>query len=483
KVYTILIKVSIGKIILKKGEKVSQEDFQIISALKKKIGVPLPFQRFLFYFFVILSGFLMALPFYRIFSFFDISPRKRHLLFLTLIFFEIFILKLFSYFSDGLKHKDLLTFAVPFFLFSLLISYLLDRKAGIFFTFLNIIPLTIFYLEKPKLILYAILSSFLASAGVNIYSRVERYSIIKFIILKILPFNAFLIFILSWAGNNFSDFIYMLGGMFLGIVFSLIFAPILIPALEISFGILSEIRLAELGNSEHPLLKKMAIEAPGTYHHSLMVSNLAEHAVRAIGANYHLARVSALFHDMGKLDEPSYFIENQEKDFNIHDRLSPEKSSSIIINHISKGIEILKKARIPSLIREIVQQHHGESLIALFYHKALSETESKGGTPHESLFRYPGPKPQSKEAGILMLSDAVEAASKSLSEWNPETIKKMINEIITRFFEDGQLDESELTIKDLYVVASSFYNTFIKFYKQRIPYPGFEFQKDQLPIQ
>lgn len=483
RVYPVIMKIPKGKIIVRKGDKATTEVVELLSVLKKKIGVPLPFHKFLLYFIIVLSGFVIALPFYRLFQTYELSPRKTQILFLSLLSLDILLLKFSLLFLENSKYKEWLPFSFPFFLAPLLISYLLDRKFAIFFTVLSIIPLTIFYLENPEIILYVLLTSFLASTGTNIYTKVERYSIIKVLTLIILPFNSLLIITLTALKGKFSGILPFLGGMLSGVIFSLILVPLLIPILELSFGILTEMRLAELGNSEHPLLKRMAIEAPGTYHHSLMVASLAEQAARAIGANYNLARVSALFHDAGKLEEPQYFIENQEKDFNIHDKLSPEKSSSIIINHISKGIEILKKVKIPSVIRVIIQQHHGESLITPFYQKAVSEMSKKGTKPQESLFRYHGPKPQTKEASILMLADAVEAAFKSLSEWDTETIKKMIDEIITRFLNDGQLDDSGLTIKDLYIIANSFYRTFIRFYKQRLPYPDFQFHKEPLRIQ
>ncbi len=483
RVYPVIMKISKGKAIVRKGDKVAPEVIELLSLMKKKASVPLPLPKFLLYFLIILAGLIIAFPFYRIFQIHELSPRKIQILFLSMLFLDIFLLKFSYFFLENSKYKEWLPFAFPFFLAPLLISFLLDRKFAIFFTVLSIVSLAIFYPESPELILYAVLSSFLASTGGNIYGKIERYSIIKVIAIIILPFNAFLIFTLTALKGNFSSIFNLIGGMLSGVIFSIILAPILIPLLELTFGILTEMRLSELGNSEHPLLKRMAIEAPGTYHHSLMVASLAEQASRAIGANYNLVKVSALFHDAGKLEEPQYFIENQEKDFNIHDKLSPEKSSSIIINHISKGIEILKRVKIPSVIREIVQQHHGESLITPFYQKAISEMSKKGGMPQESLFRYQGPKPQTKEASILMLADAVEAAFKSLPEWDPETIGKMIDEIITRFLDDGQLDDSGLTIKDLYLIANSFYRTFIRFYKQRLPYPGFQFQKESLSIQ
>lgn len=483
RVYPVLIKISKGEAIIRKGDKITPETIELISLLKKKIGVPFPFQKFLFCFFIVLAGFIIAFPFYRLFPTYELSPRKIQILFLVLLTFDIFFLKFTHFVLENSRYKGWLPFAFPLFLAPLLISYLLDRKFAIFFTVLSVVPLTIFFIERPELILYSILTSFLASTGANIYGKVERHSLIKVVTLIISPFCALLILILTMLTGNLSEIFILMGGMLSGVIISLILAPLFVPLLEITFGIFTPIRLVELGHSEHPLLKRMAIEAPGTYHHSLMVASLAEQAARAIGANYHLVKVSALFHDAGKLEEPQYYIENQEKDFNIHDKLSPQKSSSIIINHISKGIEILKKVKIPFIIREIVQQHHGESLITPFYQKALSEMSKKGSLPQESLFRYPGPKPQTKEASILMLADAVEAAFKSLSEWNPENIRKLIDEIITKFLDDGQLDDSGLTIRDLYLVANSFYMTFIRFYKQRVPYPGFQFHKESLSVQ
>lgn len=483
KVYPVMMKISRGKAIIKKGERVTPEVLELLSAIKKRIGVPLPFRKILLSFLIITASFIIATPFYRLFPVHELSPRKLQILFLSLITIEIVLLKLFYLSTETSRYKEGLSFAFPLFLAPLLISFILDRKFSIFFTVLSIVPLTLFYIETPELLLYTILTSFFASTGANIYGKIERYSIIKVIAFIILPFNTALITALVALKGSPSPLTHLIGGMLAGGILSILLAPILIPLIEITFGILTQMRLSELSNSEHPLLKRMAMEAPGTYHHSLMVSSLAEQAARAIGANYNLVKVSALFHDAGKLEEPQYFIENQEKDFNIHDKLTPEKSSSIIINHVSKGIEILKKAKIPPVIREIVQQHHGESLIAPFYQKAVYELSKKGIMPQESLFRYQGPKPQTKEASILMLADAVEAAFKSLSEWHPEKIGRMIDEIITKFLEDGQLDESGLTIKELYLIANSFFRTFIKFYKQRIPYPGFEFQKETLPIQ
>jgi putative nucleotidyltransferase with HDIG domain len=483
RIYPVIVKIPKGKPIIKKGEKITQDDIELISLIKKKMGVPVPIKKLVLYFSILLLGSAIFIPFYNLFQVLEVSPRKIQILFLSLIFIEIFLLKSFKIFLEKNISMEWLLYYFPFFLAPLLISYLLDRKLAILFTLFSLIPITIFYIESPELILYAFLTSSIASNGANIYGKVERYSILRVITFIILPFNALLIIILTALRGNFSEILSLIAGMLIGCIFSIVITPILIPLLELSFGIVTQMRLVELGNSEHPLLKRMAIEAPGTYHHSLMVASLAEQAARAIGANYNLVKVSALFHDAGKIEEPQYFIENQEKDFNIHDKLTPEKSSSIIINHISKGIEILKKARIPSIIRELVQQHHGESLIAPFYQKALLEMSKKEAKPQESLFRYQGPKPQTKEASILMLADAVEAASKSLPDWDPEKIRKMIDEIITKFLEDGQLDDSGLTIKDLYLIANSFYWTFIRFYKQRIPYPGFQFQKESLPIQ
>jgi putative nucleotidyltransferase with HDIG domain len=221
---------------------------------------------------------------------------------------------------------------------------------------------------------------------------------------------------------------------------------------------------------DHPLLRKLAVDAPGTYHHSIVMGSLVEGAAEAIGANSLLARVSAYYHDIGKSKKPLYFIENMRGD-NKHDKLNASMSALIILNHIKEGAELAKKHRLGSEITDIIKEHHGTTLMRFFYEKAKREAENVGAEPSEIEFRYAGPKPQTKESGLVMLADACEAASKTLPDPSPAVVQGMTQKIINGFFTDGQLDECELTLKDLHLIGKSFNRVFTGIFHHRIDYP------------
>src|SRR5699024_1968138 len=218
-----------------------------------------------------------------------------------------------------------------------------------------------------------------------------------------------------------------------------------LPFFETSLGILSDIKLLSLSNPNHPLLRKILTEAPGTYHHSIMVANLSETACEAIGANGLLARVGAYYHDLGKTIRPHYFIENQVSIRNPHDVIEPKQSADIIIRHPYDGADMLRKHHLPKEIIDIALEHHGTTLLKYFYYKAKENNEDK----HENKYSYPGPKPQTKEAAIVSICDSVEAAVRSLKEPTEEKIEEIVSSIINDRMMDGQLDESPLTLKEL----------------------------------
>ncbi|RDE31858.1 HDIG domain-containing protein [Parageobacillus thermoglucosidasius] len=255
-------------------------------------------------------------------------------------------------------------------------------------------------------------------------------------------------------------------------IFSAILTIGLLPVLEASFGILSSMKLIELSNPNHPLLRKILTEAPGTYHHSIMVANLAEAACEAIGANGLLARVACYYHDIGKTKRPRYFIENQIGS-NPHDHLSPQLSKNIILAHVSDGVAILKKHRMPKEIIDIAEQHHGTTLLKYFYHKALEQMDY---VPEEE-FRYPGPKPQTKEAAIVSIADSVEAVVRSLSNPSQEKIEKIVRGIIAERLQDNQLNECDITLKELETVATSLCETLNGVFHSRIEYPEIRKEK------
>ncbi|MCA9725368.1 MAG: HDIG domain-containing protein, partial [Kurthia sp.] len=230
---------------------------------------------------------------------------------------------------------------------------------------------------------------------------------------------------------------------------------------------ISSFRLIELSNPNHPLLKKILMEAPGTYHHSLMVANLAEAACEAIGANGLLARVGCYYHDIGKTRRPGFFVENQMNGLNPHDQLPPDASSDIIIAHVEDGVEILEKHKMPREIIDIAQQHHGTTLVKFFYYKAKELDDQV----EEEQFRYSGPKPQSKENAIICIADSVEAAVRSMKEPSAEKIRDLVHAIAQDKLMDGQLDECDLSIKELKIIEKVFCETLNGTFHSRIEYP------------
>jgi putative nucleotidyltransferase with HDIG domain len=257
-----------------------------------------------------------------------------------------------------------------------------------------------------------------------------------------------------------------------------------LPLLEHLFQITTDISWVELSDLNHPCLRRMTIEAPGTYHHSLVVANLAEAAAEAIGANATMCRVCAYFHDVGKLAKPEYFTENMSFERNPHDDLAPSMSALIIISHVKEGVDLALKNSLNQRIIDIIQEHHGTSLVYYFYQRALQQQEDAraGGKimnireedipeVQEESFRYPGPKPQTKESAIVSLADIVESASRSLEKPTPQKVEQLVNELIEERIADGQLDECDLTLGELRVIAERFRFTLMTMLHTRIAYP------------
>lgn len=241
----------------------------------------------------------------------------------------------------------------------------------------------------------------------------------------------------------------------------------LLPFFESAFGLLSDMKLIELSNPNHPLLKKVLTETPGTYHHSVMVANLSEAACEAIGAHGLLARVGSYYHDIGKSVRPNYFIENQHPGQNPHDLLSPERSRDIIIAHVTDGVALLKKHQMPKPIIDIAAEHHGTSFLKYFYYEAKKTKEEVS----EDDFRYPGPKPQTKEAAVVSIADSVEAAVRSMPEPTPEKIENLVHSITQDKLNDGQFNECDITVRELTIVEETLCATLNGIFHSRIEYP------------
>ena len=259
----------------------------------------------------------------------------------------------------------------------------------------------------------------------------------------------------------------LLGGVMSGVL-----AVGLAPMFE-TLGFVTDSKLLELSSLNHPLLREMIVKAPGTYHHSMVVGSLAEAAAEAVGANSLLVRVGAFFHDIGKTLKPQYFIENQRDVENIHDRLSPSMSALVIVSHVKEGIELGRKYKLPEPLIDMIPQHHGTSLVSFFYNKAVQQADpGKGETINDSDYRYPGPKPQTKEAAIMMLADGVEAATRSLKTHSQGAISARVQRILNKCVADGQLDECPLTLRDLHIASETFVQVLMGIHHHRIEYPA-----------
>lgn len=242
----------------------------------------------------------------------------------------------------------------------------------------------------------------------------------------------------------------------------------LLPYFEKTFNILTLFKLLELGDLSHPLLKKLSMEAPGTFHHSMMVATLSENAAAAVGANAVFARVAAYYHDIGKCKRPQFYVENQQNGENPHNKVSPFMSNLIITSHTKDGAEMAKQYQIPREIRNIMYEHQGTTFLAYFYNKA----KALDPTVTKEEFRYSGPKPRSKESAIIMLADSIEAAVRSLDEKTPRAIEEMLRKIINSKIEDNQLSEADLTFKEIEIIIQTFVKSLISIHHVRIKYPG-----------
>jgi len=375
--------------------------------------------------------------------------------------------------TSGLGGFFELQFAIPFAACALALSLLIGSQVALITSLMS--SLLVGFISPHDLAFSAFA---LGGSVVAIYS-VQRYrtrNAVTVASTAVAGVNALMGIVALLITNNAWNWKLIFGGIALGIIGAALTAAVAslsIPIYESAFDILTDLKLLELSNADNPLLRELAIRTPGTSYHSFMVGVLAEEAAKAIGANALLARTACLYHDIGKLAAPNMYIENQKGGPNPHDKATPLDSVRIITGHVQRGIQMASEADLPPQIIEFIPQHHGTRVLAYFYHKAKSQAEARGDTVNIDDFRYPGPKPQSKEAVILMLADGAEASVRSLEEHTPENIRAIVKKIVDSVVADGQLDESTVTMRELTTIRESLINTLINIYHQRISYPGF----------
>jgi len=477
----VFFEITKGETIIKKGEPVNEGHLKKLAGLANANP---PYRRYM-----ILAGFALTLILLLQLSFFHIekhSERSRNanadlFIFCVLLVGSVALARFFAALppfamsaasgaGEAVTARSIL-YAAPMATGPMLIAQMVNGWTAFIFAVLSAVTGTLAVEGELYLFCYYLLSGIVGIQGMG--RIMDRTSVVRAGLLtglvNVCSVVAIKMALAQLAGKEDLMVIgFAFGGGFLSGLLVLGLAPLLEP-----LGYTTNVRLLELANLNHSLLKKMSLEAPGTYHHSIMVGNLAEAAAEQIGANPLLARVGAYYHDIGKVGKksmPSYFIENQQRGINPHDKLEPSMSALILVSHVKHGVELAREHRLGWPIIDIIQQHHGSNLIRYFYSKALERVD-KDHSVSEDKYRYPGPRPQTKEAALVMMADVVEAACRTLNDPTPSRIQKRVQSLIMGMFSEGQLDQSTLTLKDLHSVTRSFVRALQGILHSRVEYP------------
>ena len=454
-----------GEVIISKGSVVSEEVYQKLQSFKKAFedNARVNGDRRL----VLLGQFLLvsiAISLLMVFLYLfrkDIYNDNR-LLSLILLVITAMLFTL----SMAIKLQLPNLYFIPYCIVPLMIRILFDTRLALNIHLLVVLIAGFFVPNSFEFAYYEITAGMVAIYSIKNIIRREQF-LISALIITAAYFLSFLGISFIREGTiksiDWTDFLPFV----VSVLLTLLAYP-LIYIFEKMFAITSDITLIELANTNAPLLREMAFTAPGTFQHSLQVANLAENAIYSIGGNALLVRAGALYHDIGKLENPLFFIENQSSGFNPHDKLPYQESAQIIIRHVSKGIEMAQKANLPEVVVNFIKTHHGDTRVDYFYQSFLKNFPEK--FIDENTFRYPGPIPFSKEAGVLMLADSVEAASRSLKEPDEQSISMLVDRIVKYKLDQNQLKDSNITLKDIETIKAIFKRMLMSIYHVRIDY-------------
>ncbi len=480
----ILYKIKAGEMILREGERVDKVHLVKLLALqsqvKEKNVLISSIGMALITIFSILVVYILFLKDHKKLQ----KDHNKHMLFLASgLALYIAFAKFSTYFAQSASSGiawDLSSISffmiIPIPAAAMITCLFLGFDIALFFALILSLLTSLAFSGSFEVFIFFLLSSITAAFWVKENQERKNFIIAGF---KLEAFNAALAVSLGFYSLNQPDIIILTKEMalaFCGGLFAATFTIGFAPLIEIIFDYTSDYKLLEFSNLDQPLIKRLMLEAPGTYNHSVIVATLAEAAASSIDASGLKAKVMSYYHDIGKLDQKLYFIENQTDGKNRHDKLAPSMSALVLIRHVKKGVELAKESRLGNEIIEGITQHHGTSLIKYFYQKSL---KSGNTSVKEENFRYPGPKPQTRETGIVMLADVVEAAVRALERPTPSRIQGRVKELINDIFADGQLEECELTLKDLHQIAKSFNNILTSIYHSRIEYPAQSSEKNQ----
>jgi hypothetical protein len=461
-----------GDIIVKAGQKISLADLQKLTAVKARQEADPPItERFLFLFLILLTSIVILYHFAEKNMKRFVLSDKDLVFCLSLTVFWALAIKLCmmgfeQYLAD---YAQDFFYLIPIFAFGMIVRVVFFAEAALIFSTILAAAVAFTLGNGLSVFLYVFLGNILAA---QFTGRCEKRSVIIKAGLYVSAIMAFLtVMFHGLLGYSVSDLPIRVCAIFVAAIGGSFMTLGLLPIIEHVFDYTTDIKLLEMANLEHPLLSAMMLEAPGTYHHSIIVGNLSRAAAENVGAHPILTRVAAYYHDIGKLKMPHYYIENRAAFEDAHDGLSPHMSAMIILSHVKEGVELAEKFRLGRKIQEIVKQHHGTTLVNQFYSRAKELEDPKAYALQEADFRYHGPKPQTKEAGILMLADAVEAASRRMEEATPKRTETLVQRVLETIFIDGQLDDCELTMKDLHAIQQSFTSVLLGIFHHRIDYP------------
>ena len=452
--------------VVNQGEIVTPEIERKLRSLERKqdelSGARLPWK-------ITLAQILLTLATYSFFFLYlyilrrPIFDANRKILLVAILFAGITGL-----FAIALRLPDVSLYAVPVVIVSLVLTILFDSRVSLFGT----VALAFIGSHLLRFDFEFTFATVFAGA-LGIFSVRDIKNRGQFFVSAGLVFIGYLVVLVaSWLLKGTPIERFGMDVLQVGInSFLLIMALPLLWVFERAFNMTTDLTLLELSDTNRPLLKELSLRAPGTFNHSLQVANLAEAAADAIGANALLTRVGALYHDVGKMGKPEYFVENQRPGENPHDQLKPRMSALIIASHVKEGLEIAREYKLPDLVLDFIPMHHGTTRIEFFYRRAQEQASPDDPPIMESEFRYPGPKPNTKETSILMLADSVEAASRSLGNPTHKRLEGLIDMLITARREDGQLDDSELTFRDLRQIKETFLSMLLAIYHVRVKYP------------
>jgi len=473
----VLYKLQKNEMIIREGEKITPEDLDKLDAFYKgqEGNKFVDLSTFAGIFLTIL---LLSVVFYRMTSSrFRLSrSAATDVLFMSVaIILQVILVKAGIFICDSvdLAHKIAQTYvcvyAIPFTIGTMLVAILIGRNEGLIFSVFSSLIIAFLFEDKAPIFLISLVGSAVAAHYIIHCERRSAFFKTGLLVGLVNVGTIICLFLLSGNLSVIETPVKMAMGLAGGILSGFIVSG-LVPLFESLFGYTTDIKLLELANLNQPIFQELLMAAPGTYHHSVIVASLVEAAAEEIGANSLLAKVSAYYHDIGKMKKPQYFIENQPSWKNRHDDLSPQMSSLVIISHVKDGCDLAKEHNLGKAIENIIRQHHGTSLVRYFYDKAKTDSKASGQAIREGDFRYPGPQPQNKEAGLVLLGDIVEASSRTLTNPTPARIKNLVNSRIKQVMEEGQLDESDLTFRDLKKIAETFTRILTGIFHSRIEY-------------